>query len=48
MIRLSDAERAVLDDLAKRLCKASASDVFRFLVHRERRKLIGRAAREDR
>ncbi len=35
VIRMSDEERAMLDDLAKRLGQPSASEVFRFLVRRE-------------
>ena len=35
VIRMSDAERAMLDVIAKRLDLPSASEVFRFLVRRE-------------
>jgi hypothetical protein len=38
VIRMSDEERAMLDDLAERLGQPSASEVFRFLVRREHAK----------
>jgi hypothetical protein len=40
VIRLSDEERRMLDDLAERLDLPNASEVFRHLVRREHAKAI--------